>query len=114
MCFEISAMEPTQKLSHTVKLLRQALQFEAAPELTILQAAQNAGITMLSSCRNGSCRTCLCRLQKGEVVYSIEWPGLSFDEKQASYILPCVAMPRSDLEIESDQFLVVASNSTAP
>lgn len=30
---------------------------------------------------------------------TIEWPGLSFDEKREGYILPCVALARSDLVI---------------
>ncbi len=55
---------------------------------------------MDSSCRNGTCRTCICRLAEGKVRYSIEWPGLSGDEKREGYILPCVAYPLSDVVIE--------------
>jgi hypothetical protein len=31
------------------------------------------------------------------VTYRIEWPGLSGEEKQDGYMLPCVAYPQSDL-----------------
>jgi hypothetical protein len=37
------------------------------------------------------------------VTYSIEWPGLSLEEKQEGYILPCVAKATSDVVIEQAQ-----------
>lgn len=75
--------------------------FEAPASLPLLQAAERAGLTLLaSSCRNGTCRSCICRLASGQVVYRIEWPGLSLDEKREGYILPCVAYPVADVVIE--------------
>ncbi len=73
-----------------------------AAELAARQAgqAQGAGVVWPSSCRNGTCRTCICRLLSGQVSYRIEWPGLSLDEKREGYILPCVAYPASDVVIE--------------
>jgi hypothetical protein len=38
---------------------------------------------------------------KGAVTYRIEWPGLSREEKQHGYLLPCVAYPQSDLVLET-------------
>ena len=76
--------------------------FEAPAALTLLQAAEQAGVWLRdSSCRNGTCRTCLCRLVSGQVVYRIDWPGLSLDEKRDGFILPCVAHPASDVVIEA-------------
>jgi hypothetical protein len=40
-------------------------------------------------------------MRSGSVQYTIEWPGLSFDEKREGYILPCVALATSDLVLES-------------
>jgi len=74
--------------------------FEAPASLSLLQAAQIAGLEMASSCRNGTCRTCICELTSGEVVYRIDWPGLSAEEKQEGFILPCVAYPVSDVVLE--------------
>jgi ferredoxin len=71
--------------------------FAAPATLPLLQAAERAGLSPASSCRNGSCRTCMRRLSSGQVMYRIEWPGLSAEEKQAGYILPCVAYPLSDV-----------------
>ncbi|MEJ6006822.1 2Fe-2S iron-sulfur cluster-binding protein [Paucibacter sp. AS339] len=71
--------------------------FEAFADQTILKAALQAGVGLLSSCRNGTCRACRCRLLAGEIHYLIEWPGLSAEEKAEGWILPCVAQARSDL-----------------
>jgi ferredoxin len=68
---------------------------------SILASAEAAGIDLPSSCRNGTCRTCLCRLRSGSVRYLVEWPGLSTDEKKDGDILPCVAVPLSDLVLEA-------------
>lgn len=85
----------------SVTLLPQQLAFEAAPGATLLAAAEGAGWRLPSSCRNGTCRTCLCRMASGRVAYRIEWPGVSREEKQQGYILPCVAMAESDLVLEA-------------
>ena len=75
--------------------------FDAPATLPLLQAAELAGVAMLaSSCRNGTCRTCICHASSGQVAYRIEWPGLSADEKRDGFILPCVAYAASDLVIE--------------
>lgn len=75
--------------------------FDAPAAQPLLQSALAAGIMLESSCRNGTCRSCICRLASGQVVYRIEWPGLSADEKAEGYILPCVAYPASDLVIHT-------------
>ena len=72
----------------------------APADTTILHAAEQAGIELPSSCRNGTCRTCICRLQCGRVRYLVEWPGLSFEEKREGYILPCVAVPEGDVVVD--------------
>lgn len=66
---------------------------------SLLQAALAAGVCMPSSCRNGSCRSCMARLESGQIHYTIEWPGLLAEEKTEGWILPCVACADSDLVI---------------
>jgi ferredoxin len=78
----------------------QGWQFNAPSDLSLLEAALAAGIQLPSSCRNGSCRTCLCQLINGQVKYRIDWPGLSREEKADGCILPCVALPLTDVLIE--------------
>ena len=71
----------------------------AAPPASLLASAEAAGIVLPSSCRNGTCRTCLCRLERGAVRYLVAWPGLSADEKREGWVLPCVAVALSDLAL---------------
>ncbi len=92
-------MAESDATDHHTVCLGAAPCFGAARHETVLAAALRAGVAMASSCRNGSCRSCLCRLVSGSIVYSIEWPGLSAEEKREGLILPCVARPTSDLVI---------------
>lgn len=87
-------------------------EFDISTSETILASAAKANIRLASSCRNGTCRTCLCRLSAGTVGYQIEWPGLSAEEKRDGYILPCVAYPESDLLIEDVAATRVTPEST--
>jgi ferredoxin len=82
-----------------VRLAQQGWEFEADATAPLLLAAQHAGIRLPSSCRNGTCRTCICQMASGSVRYLVEWPGVSADEKREGWILPCVAVAESDLEL---------------
>lgn len=75
--------------------------FAAPRGSTVLQAALDAGVVLASSCRNGTCRTCMRRLQRGEVTHRVEWPGVSAEELEQGWFLPCVALPLADLVLES-------------
>ena len=77
------------------------LRLEVSAATPLLAAARAAGVELPSSCRNGTCRACICRLVSGQIRYEIEWPGLSADEKAEGYLLPCVAHPGSDLVLEA-------------
>lgn len=77
--------------------------FAAPADRPVLQSAQAAGLAWASSCRNGTCRTCLRRLRSGDVAYRIDWPGVLPDERQEGWFLPCVAYPRSDLVLADDR-----------
>ncbi len=87
----------------TVKVKPAGLQYDVEGDLTLLEAAEMSRIELPSSCRNGTCRTCVCRLVSGEVTYTIEWPGLSAEEKAEGYVLPCVARPTSNVVLEQTQ-----------
>lgn len=87
--------------THTIVLQPSGFACEAIEGTSILHAFEAAGIELPSSCRNGTCRTCICRVRSGEAAHLIEWPGLSFDEKREGYILPCVAVARSALVLEA-------------
>lgn len=86
----------TRKLT----VLQAGCTFEAPADASLLLAAESAGLILPSSCRNGTCRTCLCKLLSGGVRYLIEWPGVSADERREGWILPCVAVALSDVVLE--------------
>ena len=82
--------------------------FDSPAPLSLLEAAALAQVRLPRSCRNGTCRTCLCRLISGSVSYRIEWPGLTKEEKMEGFVLPCVAIAETDL------VLSVPDAETAP
>jgi ferredoxin len=91
---------------YSVTLQDTPICFAAPEDRTILDSAVAAGVAMASSCRTGTCRTCLRRVLSGTVRYEIAWPGVLPDEKDQGYFLPCIAFPTSDL--------VVTESATKP
>lgn len=92
------AMSTSKRL--LVQINPSGLQFEQVPGVSILQSGLQSGIRLPNSCRNGTCRTCMCKLFTGEIRYQIEWPGLTREEKAEGWVLPCVAEASSDLVLE--------------
>ena len=80
------------------------LQFDAWTHQPLLISAEQGGVDWPSSCRNGTCRTCIGQLEQGRVRYEIEWPGLSAEEKQQGYVLLCVARPTSDVVLRAGSY----------
>ncbi len=87
----------------TVKVEPAGLQYDVEGDLSLLEAADMSRVQLPSSCRNGTCRSCMCRLLSGEVSYAIEWPGLTAEEKAEGYVLPCVARPLSNVVLEQPE-----------
>ena len=77
----------------------QSTDIEAHSDTSLFASMTRAGVAWPVSCRNGTCRTCIARLLQGQVRYEIPWPGLSADEKEEGYCLPCVARPMADVVI---------------
>ena len=71
--------------------------FDAWKDRTLLDSMEQGGLPWFSSCRSGSCRTCLSTLVQGEVRYTMEWPGITPEEKAEGCVLPCVAVPLTDV-----------------
>ena len=82
----------------------QQQQFDAWANQPLLTSLEQAGLDWPSSCRNGTCRSCFSKLTLGKVRYQIEWPGLSAEEKDAGYVLPCVAYPCSNVSLRYEGF----------
>ncbi len=74
--------------------------FDAWKQQSLLDSIEQGGLQWPSSCRAGSCRTCLATLVSGEVRYEMAWPGLTPEEKAEGCVLPCVAFPLSDVVLK--------------
>ena len=66
----------------------------------LLDFAEENGIQMESGCRMGVCGSCKVKLISGTVATETE-DGLEDADKADRMILPCVAVPESDLEVEA-------------
>jgi ferredoxin len=83
--------------TYKIRLLDPPALFEARAGESLLEAAERSGVALQSSCRNGTCRTCMRKLVAGSVDYRVAWPGLNPQERDEGWVLPCVAVPASDV-----------------
>lgn len=81
----------------TARTEPEQLQVDAWSHEPLLLSLEMGGVNWPSSCRAGSCRTCIGQLESGSVRYTMEWPGLTPEEHAQGYVLPCVAHPCSNV-----------------
>ena len=67
---------------------------------SILELAEDAGIQIPFECRQGFCGECKLKMISGEV-HMEETQGLENGDETANVILPCVAIPITDVILES-------------
>lgn len=78
-------------------------QFVVAPGETLLEAGLAAGYALPWGCRSGSCASCRVRLLEGTVRHRQIPLALSQAERDAGYVLMCLAEPDSDLTLALEQ-----------
>ena len=79
---------------------------EVSENQTILQAAEDASLTLPNSCNAGVCTTCAAQILEGNVEQS-DGMGISPELQNEGYALLCVSYPRSNLKIETEKEEIV-------
>lgn len=88
---------------YDVEFVDEGRTISVAADKPILEAAEEAGLALPYQCRMGVCGVCsaLC-IEEGETD-QVEGMFLSGSEKEEGYVLTCVAKPRSDLKLRSNE-----------
>jgi glycine betaine catabolism B len=70
-------------------------------EESILQLGKQENIRLKSACGMGNCGVCKLKKTKGNVKYNTPPARLSASEQDAGFILPCIAYPVGQVEVEA-------------
>jgi ferredoxin len=87
--------------TYTCEFVEEGVEVEVPEDEYVLEAALDEGLDLQYSCLQGVCASCSAKVD-GEVDQSEEHV-LTHWEKQQGYALLCVAYPRSDLTIRSNE-----------
>ncbi|MBW1990439.1 MAG: 2Fe-2S iron-sulfur cluster binding domain-containing protein [Deltaproteobacteria bacterium] len=67
---------------------------------SLLELAEDSGVSIDSECRQGFCGTCKTKLLSGEVDMDVT-DGLDEGDEEENMILPCVAVPKTDVDLDA-------------
>jgi ferredoxin-NADP reductase/DMSO/TMAO reductase YedYZ heme-binding membrane subunit len=86
-------------VTHEVTFDRREMVLEVPRRLTLLEAAEEAGLSLPFECRSGICGQCKLRVLEGEVAMD-STEALSRNERVEGFVLACQARPRSNLVVD--------------
>jgi ferredoxin len=72
----------------------------AKPGHTVLETAEENGVAIDYSCRQGFCGVCKVKLLEGSVSMAVQ-DGLSSRDRASQVILACQAIPETDVKIDA-------------
>jgi ferredoxin len=84
----------------SVRFQRAGKSAELPPELTVLEAAEDAGVTIPFECRSGICGQCKTRLVSGTVTMEVQ-DALTPADRSRRLILACQARAVGDVVVDA-------------
>jgi ferredoxin len=93
-------------MTYTVRLINEKKgldrTFTIQEDQSILEVAEQQGLALPYSCRTGVCSVCTGRLTEGTVNQD-KGTILTEEQQEAGFILTCIAYPRSNCTIRTEQ-----------
>jgi ferredoxin len=77
-----------------------AERIEVPVDETVLDAAEEQGVSLPFGCLTGACGTCTARLREGDLEHRRPPRALKGRHREAGYVLPCIARARSTCTLE--------------
>lgn len=84
----------------TIRFAKSNKMSPLAPDISVLEAAEAAGVAIDYSCRAGICGVCKTKLLEGSVTMEVE-DALTADDKSRNLILACQAKSIGNLTVEA-------------
>jgi glycine betaine catabolism B len=96
----VAAVEPATGEAPNVRFQRAGKVAELASGLTVLECAEDAGVSIPFECRSGICGQCKTRLVSGRVTMEVQ-DALTPADKAKGLILACQAHPVRDVVVDA-------------
>lgn len=87
--------------AHIVNFVKSKQNIAADGHSSLLELAEQAGVTIPSACRIGACGACKVKAHEGTVKYDTPPAALTTADQLAGCVLACVAYPDDHLKVEA-------------
>ena len=94
-------LTPPRTANPSIHFLQSDCNATTDDSASILEAAEQEGVTIRHACRVGACGVCKVRVRQGKVRYHTPPAALSAADEQAGYALACVGYPVEHVAIEA-------------